>query len=544
MVIAKRDALSGLERKGRSSIRPVSQVALKLTDSSAFQNAIAASVRWMNERKRCNGLIPADAATGAPFDLGYSSGSMPAASTMLLTDEVKAWACRLDYPDAKVGQRTWSTEISIIERGGSTLFLSRLTNITLGDDVPYSPSVPGIVYRILSMFSVEADGYAISEEADDIDVGGLSDFISLVRSPTRELPVVAISRLPDGSVCLDPDTLVKRVAGAAHVAILSSDAAWELTRRLGRHLTVYNGAVRMYLPSSDIDSDDPYRHPVHRLKDGDGLGYANWLARVILPATFVRPRENFESARFSNLRAIAASNARSQRSGSSKRDGTKELIESLQKSLEALRAAKVEDAEAAQALLDEAADAQELISAEKNELASENARLRAKLRALALKSDGHAPAEPEFQNFEQFESWADAALGEHVEILPRALREIEKRGVSEVLEKFKDTMICIRDHYVPMKIEGGLELKRKFEERCRELHIEETACFAKKGDINAFPEYRARYGSEFILLDRHFKFGTGYDLRSMFRIYFHWDEVNEVVVIGHMPSHLDNNNTQ
>jgi hypothetical protein len=57
----------GRALRRKPSVRPVSQVALRLTDSSAFENAIAAAVRWMNEPKRCNGHIPDEASDGAPF---------------------------------------------------------------------------------------------------------------------------------------------------------------------------------------------------------------------------------------------------------------------------------------------------------------------------------------------------------------------------------------------------------------------------------------------------------------------------------------------
>jgi len=199
----------GQSLRRKPSVRPVSQVALRLTDSSAFENAIAAAVRWMNEPKRCNGHISSEAFSGTPFELNYGGGSMPAAATLLARPNERLWAARLDFPDAKVGQRTWSTEVSVADINGATLFLARLTNTTLGEDVPYSPSVPGIVYRILSMFSVEADGYAISEEADEIDQSSVDSFIALLTNPDRSLPVIAISREMDGSVRLDPGSIIR-----------------------------------------------------------------------------------------------------------------------------------------------------------------------------------------------------------------------------------------------------------------------------------------------------------------------------------------------
>ena len=195
-------------------------------------------------------------------------------------------------------------------------------------------------------------------------------------------------------------------------------------------------------------------------------------------------------------------------------------------------------------MLDEAADSRDLALEERDELASENDNLRAKIRAVSLQRGGVALTTTEpLSDFSEFPTWSAAHLGDHIEVLPRALRDIEKYGVTEWIETFYQTLLCIRDYYVPMRRDGGLELKKKFEDRCFELRIEESGCFSQKGDIKAFPSYRVRYGSEYVWLERHFKYGAGYDLRRMFRIYFYWDDVNNVCVIGHAPTHMDNNNT-
>lgn len=535
-----------VSRTRRPLVRPVSQVLLSLTDSSAFEKAISETVTWMNAPSRCGGQIPLGAVGGQPFDLGDRIGAMPAAATMATIDGRTVWAAKLDFPDRDVGQRIWSTEVSVARHQRSTLFLARLTNVTLGEDRAFSPSVPGIVQRVLENLSVEADGFSLTEEPQVIDLSNVDSFVSLVTETSRRLPIIAQSVDERGGTQIDPRVLIRRLAGAAHIVSLTPEASWELTRALGRRYSVFNGASRLYWPNVDIEVDDPLRHPI-RLSpsDGDSQGYVNWLARRILPTAFVRPPVDFEQIRFADVKALVATQARANVSGVSAKDESIEAVKSLKESLDTLSKQREQDSEAAQALLDEAADEIYRVERERDELASENQRLRAKIRAMALKQAGIAGHQDRrLTDFSDFEQWVDDVLGEGIEVLPRAIREVEKKGASELIDAFQDTLIMIRDYYIPMRRHGGMDLRNKFLERCRELNVEETACFSQSGAIKAFPEYRARYGSEWVWLDRHVKYGAGYDLRQMFRIYFYWDESNGIVVIGHMPSHLDNKNTQ
>lgn len=99
------------------------------------------------------------------------------------------------------------------------------------------------------------------------------------------------------------------------------------------------------------------------------------------------------------------------------------------------------------------------------------------------------------------------------------------------------SLLVLRDHYVPMRREGGFEKKQTFENACRELGLDEQPTFhgtryGEKGET-----YFVRYGGRRVLLDRHLKKGTAHnDNRRCFRLYF--DEEQHVVV-GWLPSHLD-----
>jgi hypothetical protein len=52
--------------------------------------------------------------------------------------------------------------------------------------------------------------------------------------------------------------------------------------------------------------------------------------------------------------------------------------------------------------------------------------------------------------------------------------------------------------------------------------------------------YSTTYKGKRVNLDMHVKGSNDRDPRHAFRIYFHWYELDERVIVGWLPSHLDN----
>lgn len=100
---------------------------------------------------------------------------------------------------------------------------------------------------------------------------GFEDGEELARellSPERTLPWLVVTEVKRQMVLPDLDArLAHDLAGLANVVRLDEEAAWALTDTLGRSLSCYSGAVRIYWPHL-ATSDDPFRHPLwtaHRL---------------------------------------------------------------------------------------------------------------------------------------------------------------------------------------------------------------------------------------------------------------------------------------
>ena len=259
----------------------------------------------------------------------------------------------------------------------------------------------------------------------------------------------------------------------------------------------------------------------------------------MLQGTFTRPDADASALRFEQVRRAALESEASRRV--SPMATAEEMQARLAEQIKAIEVQVAEDAAASQQLLDEAAAKKDEAEAKLHAARDQNEKLRGRIEWLehALKQKGTEATTP-LENYEDIGDWVDKHLSGSIVVLPRAIRETEKNGAFRDIRVFQDALLLLKDFYVPMR-RGNADITRDaFETRCRELRLEESGCFSQPNDIKAFPQYWVPYGSEKEACDRHLKYGGGTDPRNMFRVYFFWDDDEQVVVIGHMPTHLPN----
>lgn len=523
-------------------VRPIARVSLRLTDRDAFSSAIEQTVRWL--ARRAETKMPTAAFQGEPFDLTAHPKANPTIAVRTAIEGIDIWAARNIYPDAAVAQRTWVTDVTVATGGGLVEFHARLSNITKGSDVNFTNSRPGIVHQIISNLSAQVDNVQVTDDIWIIDNNEYTYFRDLLLSRNRAAPIIALSVVDDRPVGIDAAILLKRLSGTAHIVRIESDASWLLTGDLGRKWSVFNSATRIYWPIPNIDSDDPRRHQLYLSQEGV---YAPLLvdeiANLILPFSCRTERSDDRLLAFDAVRAQSTDvlRAKARAEGISAENEVKELSNEVN----ILRQQIAQDALAQDQLIGEA---QEISTRAENDRAiawAVAAGLRHRVRYLEEVIDGRRSLTypSALNDYKDLESWANENLAGSIELLPRAIKEAKRNGSPDLIDKVADALIILRDKYVPMRRRPGGDAQEEFESALAENALELAPCFANLNDAKNFPEYYVRRDGKRQLLDLHLKYRSGYDPRFMFRIYFFWDDEDEVLVVGHMPIHLDNNLT-
>ncbi|HEY6168512.1 MAG TPA: hypothetical protein VI454_10770 [Verrucomicrobiae bacterium] len=94
------------------------------------------------------------------------------------------------------------------------------------------------------------------------DAAQVGELVGELLSPDRALPIIVVASC-DGFL-LHPnlvDVLCSDICGLGIVAQLNDTAAWELTKKVGKEWSCYNGAIRIYWPHLDTQSN-PRNHPL------------------------------------------------------------------------------------------------------------------------------------------------------------------------------------------------------------------------------------------------------------------------------------------
>ena len=519
-------------------IRSVSSVTFGIGGIEPFERAVRAAATWMRARNRA---VPEDAETGQSFDVG-GGGAPVARAAKLAFEGGKIWSASFDDPDSSFVGRTWITEITVAEHQGEVHFGTRLLNFTRGSDERFGPSIPRLVRDVIGELPCFADGEMLRDDVKIVETPEeLEEMCALLERAGRRLPVIVLAEGVSRNPYTSLENLTRRLAGAAHVLGISDECTWALRRRVGQDLSVFDGAVRMYRPGLRFDEADPYDHPlwlahVGRPSGDGGPVIARVLASGIAKGTTDYPR--FEAVR----QAAAEQSIADHRADASDVDMARiyeEQNQTLRDQLDLLRDEQnqwLADAER------ERASAEQQIA----ELRAEVHRNRAQNESLRAGLGGGeaAPAQrAPLTNLDDFETWMAGNISPNIWFSPKAIKETERRGLYRDPVELGETIYALDELYVPMRRHPDDERHRAWQEKMTELGITLTPCFIRDGDLQRFPEYSVQYRGRKLWCDLHVRHGGGTDPRSMFRIYIHWDEDEGVLLVGHMPSHLDNNMT-
>ena len=524
-------------RQRHASVVSVSQVLLEIQAQSKSDRLVEmrnSVLRWMSNR--VGKPLPKGAWSGESFEID-EVGAQRAAAVML--DEPQYWAARLDDADKSVPRRTWVTEVGVARQSDEQyLFGARLVCTTRGENPRFERSLPGFVRQIITQEEATLDGVRVTSQPWIVrDEQTVDQLVDLLERPARRANVIVLS-LPESSedeneAIISASELCSQTLGVAHVAVITGPAAFHLSDRVGKQLSVFQQAVRTYKPGFNLHVDEPFSHPlalpqrVMEWSDGRS-GYCSFLIGSVLSDTVKHGNLEAEVPSYAQIRHFAA-----RRRLESARDSNateRELLQMFEED-NARLSSEIDD-------LKQTSDSLRADVEEERDRAWKHVfRLRQRVEALQAtrNEQGETPDTP--TTLDDFEKWASQNVSEAVELTSRAIQGVKKSQYSNPKLLYQ-ALLLLCDYYVPMRRYGGEKLRSDYSKACQKLGLEETPTISSPSSGEQGETYFVNHAGKRELLARHLKRGNSREPRHCFRLYFFWDDDAEQVVVGWLPSHL------
>ncbi len=549
---------------GRPWIRTTYQLlatipAVPETVDSKLKEAVKTVIYWVKDR--FPERMPQTAWDGESFQLELPGQKVEAISI----PKIGCWSFRLEHPDMPfddrpaVPGRTWITDIGLVRAGNDILVGVRSHCASL----PYS-SVESITMtrpRVVLEFGLRHcmhDVRTLLRQpwllASEDDVLALYELVS---NPNRRLPVVILSQ-PDKSryqvsvsdYVLDPRELANRCCGLAHVVQLPWDLGYRWTELVGKPWSVFLGAVRTYHPGIDWENDHPGQHPStfaekilfwkspHEDRIGEGPFTDFLLDRLYESGVF--HRIDWKNVLF--LPEARTKHAEFARSRTSDSGEWKTLYES---EIAALRTEIEELSKESEAWNDDA-----IASAkERDQFKEDNRQLRFQLDSLRLnlrqRSGETVEAEIEIPvSYADLPDWASRHLTGRLVLHSRALRGLKNADYEDVGIVYK-SLLFLANEYRDQCM-GCVGAKENVDKILGDLGLRLDRSITKERAGEQGDDYFIKYptsSSRSCFLEWHLRKGSNKETRLCLGIYFFWDQDTQQIVIGWLPSHLDNRMT-
>lgn len=529
-----------------ATVRSVSQVMLSFHSEDpgrTFTEIRNEALKWL--ANRAGRKLPERAWAGESFDM-LEAGAQPVSAIAL--DQPAYWCFRASDADKEVARRHWTTETGILLNDDEVLFGCRLQCVALGESPEFNASIPRVVAQVVKNQAAYLDGRRISTQAWNVTSGAeVDDFVALLLNPQRTRPVIAVSlgdrEGHDGPGAIDADRLARQTLGAAHVVTLSGDASYALTDRLGREFSVFHQAVRTYRPGVDPNIGSSTDHPIalprtiETWTDGGAEAFTRFLVERALRGTVLGVDIYGQLPSFADVHAQAAKRRRTK----AKEEGASdtELLALALEENERLEEKLKDEKQTYEGLLETAERERVNTEVELDETRASYRGLQARVEHLeaALSATGKQDETPILDTFEGLDAWCAEHLSGRVQVLPRALRAAVKSSFENPPLAYQ-ALLILRDYFVPMKREGGMEKKQAYEQALAELGLEDTPSIVAERAGEFSDEYSVTYNGRSRILERHLKGSSSREERFGFRLYFFWDDDTRQVVVGSFPAHL------
>lgn len=479
--------------------------------------------------------------------------------------EAGLWSARLMQPDAPymdrkaVPGRTWTTELALACDGGRVRFAVRVLCASLPfGDAPISFSRPRILIDLADRFilrdvrPIVGRPWVIQTESD------LTELHGLLTDTRRTLPVYLLTQ-PDSyrlginvrDYLLDEEYLAKKLQGLGIVVTMPKALNPVWTTMVGKTWSAFMGAVRTYRPRLNFDQDAPTNHPLALADrilafDRDGViaeeGFTAFLIEQAFLYAATKPVDWQPCLFFADALQRDAELARSR----AKDDGDwKQLYE---QEISALK----KRAEEAEGLADSYAEDVDSLKNQLEGADEENRKLSVYIETLRSQVEAKTGRSPDAavtfpDNYEDLPQWVEKNLAGRLMLHPRADRGLKDAIYEDVPLVYK-ALLALAKEYRDMRLRTADDEAPKvaWETKLGELDLKYEGSITKERAGEEGETYFVKYPlgtttSRF--LEMHLRKGKAKDDKLCLAIYFFWDEDKKRVVVGWLPSHLDNRMT-
>jgi hypothetical protein len=549
-------------RPGRPYTRLTFQLAATLLPRSGeamgdvFAGAVESCLRWL--KAKYAGTLPPVALEGRSFDSELSGQSI---DCVAIPDD-GLWTVRLVQPDAPypgqeaVAGRSWTTEIALARDPEGVRFGTRVLCASL----PYATAEvrltrPRIVKDLATRFvlrdarPLEAAPWNLACRSD------LDELLALLTSQERSLPVYLLTEadqnqlgLQTSRFLLDAEDLATRVTGMAYVATMPKALGYQWTEMVGKPWSAYLGAVRTYRPGLSLEEDSPTDHPRALAERVLAFQYRGLKAEQAFAEMLVDQAHRHVatmSVRWGPLRFLDDARIRSaelEREHAVDDAGRVAQMALALKALEEKVSGLEGEREVALSLATEA-------ERDKVRAEDETRRLRTQLDVLRRAFQEKLGSSPDAdlvlpKCYEEMDEWVDEHLAGRLVLHPRALRGLNEAAYEDVA-LVANALLLLANEYRATQL-GEVDAHRSFDAGCKELGLRFGRSITRERAGEEGETYFVRFppnaqSSQF--LEFHLRKGSGKDPRHCLAIYFFWDEITRQIVVGWLPSHLENRMT-
>lgn len=246
---------------------------------------------------------------------------------------------RWAYPDEYDKSLGWVIALSLLKQGDGLLLSLELA--VTGLQLVIAPASvklgsPRVIRDIARLRSTRLEGHPYSLTPKLVGAEDVELLVSELTDSTRPYPIILVSRrMQDDVPLINSYELAERLAGVAKVYELADKwAAFRLTEEIGKTLSCFGGAVRLYWPRFN-DEADPFTHPLlmpWQFKDADTTERTlRQLCNMVFDAAAFRHVEPFAISQVRSAAEREARKAARNRGAKSEDELFDDLIEMEQK---------------------------------------------------------------------------------------------------------------------------------------------------------------------------------------------------------------------